>query len=54
LGNGLPVGAMLAKNCYADCFSAGKHGSTFGGNPLAMASAKAVLTELTSVDFYLK
>ncbi|MFZ2746703.1 MAG: aminotransferase class III-fold pyridoxal phosphate-dependent enzyme, partial [Lactococcus raffinolactis] len=51
LGNGLPVGAMLVKNCYADCFSAGKHGSTFGGNPLAMASAKAVLTELTSDDF---
>ena len=51
LGNGLPVGAMLAKNCYADCFSAGKHGSTFGGNPLAMASAKSVLTELTSDGF---
>ncbi|MGO2939626.1 MAG: acetylornithine transaminase [Pseudolactococcus laudensis] len=51
LGNGLPVGAMLVKTCYADCFSAGKHGSTFGGNPLAMASAKAVLTELTSDGF---
>ncbi|GAX46467.1 acetylornithine transaminase [Pseudolactococcus reticulitermitis] len=51
LGNGLPVGAMLVKNCYADFFSAGKHGSTFGGNPLAMASARAVLTELTSDVF---
>ncbi|GHU39641.1 acetylornithine aminotransferase [Bacilli bacterium] len=51
LGNGLPVGAMLVKSCYADFFSAGKHGSTFGGNPLAMASAKAVLTQLTSDGF---
>ncbi|MDR1605581.1 MAG: acetylornithine transaminase [Streptococcaceae bacterium] len=51
LGNGLPVGVMLAKRDYAPYFSAGKHGSTFGGNPLAMASAKAVLNVLTSADF---
>lgn len=51
LGNGLPVGAMLVKNAYADFFSAGKHGSTFGGNPLAMASAKAVLTAVADADF---
>jgi acetylornithine aminotransferase len=51
LGNGLPVGAMLAKAQYASYFSAGKHGSTFGGNPLAMASAKAVLTAVTEADF---
>ncbi|GFH42712.1 acetylornithine aminotransferase [Lactococcus hodotermopsidis] len=51
LGNGLPVGAMLVKNEFAAYFSAGKHGSTFGGNPLAMASAKAVLTSLTADNF---
>ncbi|GFH40875.1 acetylornithine transaminase [Pseudolactococcus insecticola] len=51
LGNGLPVGAMFVKNEWADFFSAGKHGSTFGGNPLAMASAKAVLTELSQLEF---
>ncbi|RZI48546.1 acetylornithine transaminase [Lactococcus kimchii] len=47
LANGLPVGAMLAKNQYAHYFSAGKHGSTFGGNPLAMASANEVLKAMT-------
>lgn len=51
LGNGLPIGVMLAKAEYATAFSAGKHGSTFGGNPLAMASAKAVLKELTQPAF---
>src|SRR5690625_2004927 len=42
LGNGLPVGAMVAKKEYAESFGPGTHGSTFGGNPLAMAAAKAV------------
>lgn len=50
LANGIPTGAMLAKNKYASYFSAGKHGSTFGGNPLAMASANEVLKEIDS-DF---
>ncbi|MFB7141217.1 acetylornithine transaminase [Gottfriedia sp. NPDC056225] len=39
LGNGFPVGAMLGKNKLASTFSAGAHGSTFGGNYLAMAAA---------------
>src|SRR5690625_3505852 len=43
LGNGLPVGAMIAKEKYRDVFGPGSHGTTFGGNPLAMAAAKAVL-----------
>ena len=47
LANGLPVGAMLAKTEFAVNFTPGKHGSTFGGNPLAMASAGAVLSALT-------
>ena len=43
LGNGFPVGAMLATNKVAQAFSPGNHASTFGGNPLAMAAANATL-----------
>ncbi len=43
LGNGLPVGAMLAKDKIAKAFVPGNHASTFGGNPLAMVAAIAVL-----------
>ena len=43
LGNGFPVGAMLATNKIAKAFSPGNHASTFGGNPLAMAAANATL-----------
>src|SRR5699024_11075909 len=43
LGNGLPVGAMISKAKYYDVLGPGSHGTTFGGNPLAMAAAKAVL-----------
>ncbi len=42
LGGGMPVGAVLAKEEYA-ALTPGNHGSTFGGNPLAMAAVKAVL-----------
>ena len=42
LGGGFPVGAVLAKERCA-ALSPGDHGSTFGGNPLAMAAVKAVL-----------
>jgi acetylornithine/N-succinyldiaminopimelate aminotransferase len=43
LGAGFPIGAMLAKPEVMDSFSPGDHASTFGGNPLACAVAKAVL-----------
>ncbi len=43
LGNGFPVGAMLATNETAGAFGPGNHASTFGGNLLAMAAAKATL-----------
>ncbi|PKN77053.1 MAG: acetylornithine transaminase [Deltaproteobacteria bacterium HGW-Deltaproteobacteria-10] len=43
LGNGFPVGAMLATNKIAQAFSPGNHASTFGGNPLAMAAANATM-----------
>jgi acetylornithine/succinyldiaminopimelate/putrescine aminotransferase len=43
LGNGFPVGAMLATNEVAKAFSPGNHASTFGGNLLAMAAVHATL-----------
>jgi acetylornithine aminotransferase len=43
LGGGLPLGAMIARGPAAKLFSAGDHGSTFGGNPIATASALAVI-----------
>jgi len=43
LGGGLPLGATLAFGAAADLMSAGSHGSTFGGNPIAVAAALAVL-----------
>nr|MBO2470852.1 acetylornithine transaminase [Bacillota bacterium] len=46
LGSGLPVGAMLAKAFLSDAFGPGSHGTTFGGNPVAMAAALATLEEL--------
>ena len=47
LGNGLPIGAMLGKKELAKAFGPGSHGTTFGGNKIALASAKAVLEQLT-------
>ncbi|EHQ64178.1 acetylornithine transaminase [Paenibacillus dendritiformis] len=38
LGSGFPVGAMLAKEYLREAFGPGSHGSTFGGNPLAMSA----------------
>jgi acetylornithine/N-succinyldiaminopimelate aminotransferase len=43
LGGGLPLGATLAFGAAADLMTAGSHGSTFGGNPIAAAAALAVL-----------
>ena len=43
LGGGLPIGATLAFGDAADLMTAGSHGSTFGGNPIAAAAALAVL-----------
>ncbi|MBN2398122.1 MAG: acetylornithine transaminase [Deltaproteobacteria bacterium] len=46
LGNGFPVGAMLATDEVAASFTPGSHASTFGGNPLAMAAGLAVMESL--------
>ena len=43
LGNGLPVGAMLATDRVMECFGAGAHGTTFGATPLVTAAALAVV-----------
>jgi len=46
LGNGLPIGAMLATEELADAFGPGSHASTFGGTPLITAGALAVVKSL--------
>lgn len=43
LGSGVPIGACVAKGVAAETFTPGKHGSTFGGNPLATAAGFATL-----------
>jgi len=47
LGNGIPIGAMIGKKEMIGAFGPGSHGTTFGGNKLAMASAQGVLQQLT-------
>lgn len=51
LANGVPVGAMLGKKELASAFNYGSHGSTFGGNRLAMAAALETLRQLKTPDF---
>lgn len=46
LGNGMPIGACLAKGVAANVLQPGNHGSTFGGNPLATNTALAVVETL--------
>ncbi|MDQ0207934.1 acetylornithine transaminase [Alkalicoccobacillus murimartini] len=51
LGNGFPVGAMIGKEHLKAAFQPGSHGSTFGGNPLAMAVVNAVLETVFDESF---
>ena len=51
LGGGFPVGACLATEKAASGMTAGSHGSTFGGNPLAMAIGNAVLDVMLEDGF---
>ncbi len=46
LGNGVPIGACLARGAAAELFQPGNHGSTFGGNPLACAAGLAVVATI--------
>ncbi|HBR0011807.1 acetylornithine aminotransferase [Klebsiella aerogenes] len=48
LGGGFPIGAMLAKEAWAQVFQPGTHGTTFGGNPLAATVANSVLAQIDS------
>ena len=47
LGNGVPIGACLAKGKAAEVLQPGSHGSTYGGNPLACAAGCAVINTIT-------
>ena len=47
LGNGLPIGAMLAKEAVADAFGPGAHASTFGGTPIITAASLEVVKVLS-------
>lgn len=46
IGGGFPIGALVTFGAASDLFQSGHHGSTFGGNPLATATANAVLGEI--------
>jgi len=50
LGSGVPIGACVAKGAAAETFTYGKHGSTFGGNPLATAAGFATLQTIQEDD----
>lgn len=50
LGSGFPVGAMLAQGHVRDALAAGSHGSTFGGNFLAMTAGLATIEALEEGD----
>ncbi len=50
LGSGVPIGACLARGVAAETFTYGKHGSTFGGNPLATAAGFATLLIIEEED----
>jgi acetylornithine/N-succinyldiaminopimelate aminotransferase len=52
LGGGFPIGAVLASAEAAKGMAPGSHGSTFGGNPLAVAAANAVLDVMLKPGFF--
>ncbi len=52
LGGGFPVGAVLATDAAAKGMTAGTHGSTFGGNPLAMSAVNATLDVMLAPGFF--
>jgi acetylornithine/N-succinyldiaminopimelate aminotransferase len=50
MGGGIPVGAVLATTEVSELLGPGSHGTTFGGNPLAMAAVNAVLATIQEED----
>ncbi len=51
LGGGFPIGALLATEEVSSSFGPGNHGTTFGGNPLAMACGNAVMDVMLEAGF---
>ncbi|MDB4081417.1 aspartate aminotransferase family protein [Candidatus Pelagibacter sp.] len=51
IGSGFPLGAVLMNKRVASCMTTGTHGSTFGGNPLAMSVGNAVLDQIFQKGF---
>ena len=51
IGGGFPLGACLLNKKVSKCMTVGTHGSTFGGNPLAMSVANVVLDHILKKDF---
>ena len=50
IANGMPVGAIWARDEVAEAFGPGDHGSTYAGQPLALSAARATLAELERID----
>lgn len=50
LGGGMPIGAICARKEVAKAFTAGSHGTTFGGHPVCCAAALAAINELLEAD----
>lgn len=50
LANGIPIGACMARDAAAEAFTPGRHGTTFGGNPLACRTACTVLDLMHEMD----
>jgi acetylornithine aminotransferase len=48
MAGGFPIGSLVTFGWASELFTRGQHGSTFGGNPLATATANAVLGEIES------
>ena len=51
IGGGFPIGAVLMNKKVSKCMTPGSHGSTFGGNPLAMSIGNAVLDQIFKKGF---
>ena len=52
LGGGFPIGAIITKKAIGDAMGPGSHGTTFGGNPLAVAAGNAVLDVMQEEGFF--
>ncbi|MCT4660546.1 MAG: acetylornithine/succinylornithine family transaminase [Tissierellales bacterium] len=52
LGGGLPLGAMLVREPYAEVLKPGDHGTTFGGNPIACAAGCAIVKNILADGFF--